>query len=50
MKMKILSAHQDDITLGDIAAVRQNRKDGRWIQQPINHVDNPVGCHNVSTL
>lgn len=46
----VASAHQDDVALGDVAAVRQDRKDGRWVEQPINHMDDPVGGHNVSTL
>lgn len=45
-----LPSDQDDCAVGDIAAVRQDGEDGRREQQPINHVDNPVGRHDVSAL
>lgn len=42
------AAHHDDLALNYIAAVRQDGKDGRRVQQPVNHVDDPVGRHDVS--
>lgn len=40
-------AHHGDLALNYIAAVRQDGKDGRRVEKPVNHVDDPVGCHNV---
>lgn len=43
------SAHHDDFALGGITAVRQDGQDGGRVQQPVDHVDDPVGRHDVST-
>lgn len=41
------SSHHCDLSLDDITAVRQDGKDGGRVQKPVNHVDDPVGRHNV---
>lgn len=33
--------------LDDITAVRQDGKDGGRVQKPVNHMDDPVGRHDV---
>lgn len=42
------SAHHGDLALSDITAVRQDGKDGGRVQKAVDHVDDPVGRHNVS--
>lgn len=36
-----------DLALDDITAVRQDGEDGGRVQNPVNHMDDPIGCHNV---
>lgn len=37
----------DDLALSDITAVRQDGKDGGRVENPVNHMDDPIGRHNV---
>lgn len=42
-----MASHQGDLALCDVAAVRQDGQDGGRVQQPVNHVDDAVGGHDV---
>lgn len=41
------SAHHDDFAVDDVTAVGQDGEDGGRVQKPVNHVDDPVGRHDV---
>ena len=41
------ASHHGDLVIDDVTAVRQDGEDGGRVQQPVNHMDNPVGRHDV---
>lgn len=47
-EFQLPSSHHSDLALDDITAMRQDRENGGWVQQPVNHMYDPVGRHNVS--
>lgn len=40
-------SHHSDLAVNNITAVRHDGKDGGRVQQPVNHMYDSIGCHDV---